>query len=383
MGTFFVIMGVIQALPGNGFWQGRVGTNPLAGNLVTMTSSMSQTPQPHLFVTWINWFTALDSAHGWAVNLLVVLALISIGIALWSRRPSVNKYGVLAADVLCLAVWVLVQDFGFFGGVGTDPNSMIPIALVVSAGFVATVRFPGPVVLTTPEGAPTPTVSTPWYATTPTLAKVFGALTASAMVLVGAVPMVAASVNSTADPIIAQSIDGSPGVVNRPAPAFTLQDATGKTVSLASFRGKVVALTFLDPVCVTDCPLLAQEFNAANRMLGGSAKNVDFVAVVANPLYLNRSYLQSFNRQEGLQNVRNWYYLTGSLTSLSAIWRNYGVQIVNSPTGAMVGHNDVAYVIDRSGRERYIVNANPGTGQSFETSSLAGVLDGYIKSVLS
>ena len=39
-------------------------------------------------------------------------------------------------------VWVLVQDFGFFGGVGTDPNSMIPIALLFSGGYLATVRLP-------------------------------------------------------------------------------------------------------------------------------------------------------------------------------------------------------------------------------------------------
>ena len=37
--------------------------------------------------------------------------------------------------VFCLAVWVLVQDFGFFGGLGTDPNSMIPVILLASAAY--------------------------------------------------------------------------------------------------------------------------------------------------------------------------------------------------------------------------------------------------------
>ena len=55
-------------------------------------------------------------------------------------------------------------------------------------------------------------------------------------------------------------------------------------MSLASPRGgHVVALTFLDPVCTSDCPLIAQEFRSA---IGGwpvRAGEVDFIAIVANP----------------------------------------------------------------------------------------------------
>ena len=39
--------------------------------------------------------------------------------------------------VFCLADWVLVQDFGFLGGLGTDPNSMIPLIVLFSAGYLA------------------------------------------------------------------------------------------------------------------------------------------------------------------------------------------------------------------------------------------------------
>ena len=56
------------------------------------------------------------------------------------------------------------------------------------------------------------------------------------------------------------------------APAFALTDQDGQPVSLASLRGKVVLLTFLDPVCTADCPLIAQEFRAADLMLGAAAR---------------------------------------------------------------------------------------------------------------
>src|SRR6202042_247266 len=96
-----------------------------------------------------------------------------------------------------------------------------------------------------------------------------------------------------------------------------LTDQDGRQVSLAGLRGKVVLLTFLDPVCTSDCPLVAQQFRAADRMLGSRARNVALVAIVANPLYRSPDYTRAFDRQELLTRVPNWYFLTGSLAQLS------------------------------------------------------------------
>ena len=49
---------------------------------------------------------------------------------------------MIVGSVFCLATWVLIQDFGFFGGLGTDPNSMIPMALIFIGGYVAMARLP-------------------------------------------------------------------------------------------------------------------------------------------------------------------------------------------------------------------------------------------------
>ncbi len=66
-----------------------------------------------------------------------MIALAAIGAAFLSgRRPLVRPALVLLIAV-CLVDWVLIEDFGFFGGLGTDPNSMIPVALVASR------RLPG------------------------------------------------------------------------------------------------------------------------------------------------------------------------------------------------------------------------------------------------
>ena len=49
-------------------------------------------------------------------------------------------------------------------------------------------------------------------------------------------------------------------VVNQPAPAFSAKDATGKTVSLADFKGKHVVLEWVNP----GCPFVQKHYNSGN-----------------------------------------------------------------------------------------------------------------------
>jgi len=191
---------------------------------------------------------------------------------------------------------------------------------------------------------------------------------------VGAAPMASASVNRNADVIVAQSIAGDNGLLNAPAPGFTLTSQDGRQVSLASLRGKVVLLTFLDPVCTTDCPLIAQEMRSADTMLGGKAGNTELVAVVANPTYLSTAYTRAFTAQENLSQVPNWLFLTGSLSQLTAVWRDYGIEVEDLPAGAMAAHNDLAFVIDASGQMQQEISDDPGPGTAATTSSFAGLL---------
>ena len=115
--------------------------------------------------------------------------------------------------------------------------------------------------------------------------------------------MAMAAANPNADPILSEALDGTPNNLDSPAPAFTLTDQHGRTVSLASLRGHVVALTFLDPVCTSDCPLIAQEFRSTDQQLAGQDSRVDFIAIVANPIYRSVSYTNAFDEQEGLTHL--------------------------------------------------------------------------------
>ena len=115
-----------------------------------MIQSMSHTPQPGFLSAWIAAFGAFDQAHGFAVNLVVVVALAFCGAAFLSGRPRLIRPALGVFAVLCLADWVLIQDLGFLGGLGTDPNSMIPFVLLAAAGYLALVgrRFRKPATCT-------------------------------------------------------------------------------------------------------------------------------------------------------------------------------------------------------------------------------------------
>jgi len=374
----FLGMGVLQAWPGRGFWQGQPTPAAKAGNLTAMVQSMAQTSQPHALSTSLTWFAQVDARHGWAVNLVVVLALAGVGAGLlavsarWHRKLAACS--VLAATVLCMADWVLVQDLGFFGGVGTDPNSMVPLVLLIATGYLAAAR---------PVSVSAPQVLT--GANEASRLRWLGAATALAgvaVISVGALPMAAASVNPHADPILTQAINGSPGRENSPAYPFSLVDQTGHAVSLASLHGRAIALTFLDPVCTTDCPLIAQEFRQADLSLGPKlAQHAVFIAVVANPIYRSVAIVQAFDRQEHLDQVPNWLFLTGSLSDLQRMWNSYGLTVQTVENGGMVAHGEIAYIIDPKGVLRTRLGSDPGT-DSPTASSFATALASEVRAVL-
>jgi cytochrome oxidase Cu insertion factor (SCO1/SenC/PrrC family) len=392
LGLFLIGMAVLQAWPGRGFWQGTAHGRP--GTLAEMTSSMAPTPQPHFLSSLINAFTGFDEAHGFAVNLFVVVALAVIGGIFLSGRRRLVRPALIAFTVLCLASWVLIEDLGFLGGLGTDPNSMIPFVLLAVGGYLALVRAP---VTAQEQVATEPAESKaaragwreglrPAFVQRDLAAASFrtvAAIGAVGVIILGAAPMAAAQASPNADPVLAQTIAGNSAPMNLPAKNFQLTDQHGRTVSLASLRGKVVLLTFLDPVCTTDCPLIAQEFRAAAQLLGADSSRVELVAIVANPIYHQVAEVQAFDRQEYLSQVPDWLYLTGSLTQLEQVWASYAIPIEILPGGAMIDHPNAAFVIDQKGNIREELNTDPGPGTAATKSSFAVLLADAARQVLS
>ena len=394
IGLFLVGMAVLQAWPGRGFWQGTARGQ--AGMLTSMVTSMAGTPQPGFLSGWVASFGTFTAAHGFAVNLVAVVALAVTGAAFLSGRSRLIRPVLIGFTVLCLADWVLIEDLGFLGGLGTDPNSMIPFVLLAAAGYLALARGPAEAAEPAAAAAPGPGWGErirlardrvrPQAVRRSVATAGIGSVAAAGaigLIVLGAAPMAVAQASPVADTILAQSINGASAPVNFPAAAFTLTDQHGRAVTLASLHGKVVLLTFLDDTCSTDCPLIAQEFRQAGQLLSADTARVELVAINYNPLNTQVSYIQAFDRQEGLAGVPNWLYLTGTRAQLQQVWRHYGVpQAEILPAGSMVGHGDYALIIDQQGHMRQELGFDTGPGTQATKSSFAAELTDAARQLL-
>jgi cytochrome oxidase Cu insertion factor (SCO1/SenC/PrrC family) len=109
-------------------------------------------------------------------------------------------------------------------------------------------------------------------------------------------------------------------VPEQAAPGFTLTDQAGRTISLASFKGRAVVLEFMDPHCTDICPIVSREFLDAYHGLGSAASRVVFVAVNVNAYHHGVADVPAFSREQQLNTIPSWHFLTGPVASLRAVW---------------------------------------------------------------
>ncbi len=143
-------------------------------------------------------------------------------------------------------------------------------------------------------------------------------------------------------------------ILNARAPAFTLTDQHGRTMSLASLRGKVVVLEFMDPHCTDICPIVSQEFVAAYHELGAQAGKVVFAAINVNQYHASVASMAAFSTAHQLSTIPGWHFFTGPLPALRTAWRDYNITVETPSPNADIIHTSSVYFIDAQGRERFV-----------------------------
>jgi protein SCO1 len=127
------------------------------------------------------------------------------------------------------------------------------------------------------------------------------------------------------------------------APDFRLTNQSGRTVRLADFRGKVVALNFLYTRCPVPeiCPRLAAAFAYVHKRTDAT-----LISITVDPVYDTPSVLASYAK---LWRARPelWHFLTGSQDNVAEVGRDYG--LVYWPEEGAVAHTARTYVIGRDG----------------------------------
>jgi cytochrome oxidase Cu insertion factor (SCO1/SenC/PrrC family)/thiol-disulfide isomerase/thioredoxin len=171
----------------------------------------------------------------------------------------------------------------------------------------------------------------------------FLALVAIAVLIIGGLT------SPTSSDALANNPYLDPGTpLTRVAPAFTLTDQFGRSVSLSSFRGKVVLLAFNDSECTTICPLTTTAMLDAKAMLGQAGKQVQLLGIDANPKSTSLEDVFSYSQLHGM--LTAWHFLTGSLPQLQRVWKAYGIEAAIQ--AGEVAHTPALFVIDPQGHER-------------------------------
>lgn len=137
----------------------------------------------------------------------------------------------------------------------------------------------------------------------------------------------------------------------RPAAMIdSLRDQTGQLFSLASLRGRSVAIVFFDSHCHQECPLEGRALAAAEQSLP-PAKRPVLVAVSVNPLDTPASATGAA-KAWGLASVAPWHWLMGTHKQLARVWAAYHIDVSPHPTGGDIVHTEALYLVDRRGYMR-------------------------------
>lgn len=157
--------------------------------------------------------------------------------------------------------------------------------------------------------------------------------------------------------------------IDKAAPDFTMQDAAGRSVSLADFRGKVVVLHFIYTNCPDVCPLHAERIAEIQTMVNQSPMKqlVEFIAITTDPNRDRGSVLKEYGRAHGLDPV-NWMFLTTKSDQPEDLTRKLAQQFghrFDKTEDGYQSHGIVTNVIDKDGRWRGHFH-----GLKFEPSNL-------------
>jgi protein SCO1/2 len=145
------------------------------------------------------------------------------------------------------------------------------------------------------------------------------------------------------------------------ARGFTLTDHTGKTRTLADFKGKAVVVFFGFTQCPDVCPTTMSEMASVMKELGPSADKVQVLFITVDPerdtQQLLAQYVPAFDSR--------FLGLVGDKAATDAVAKEFKVfyQKVpgKTPGSYSVDHTAGSYVFDPQGRIRLFIRHGQGT----------------------
>jgi cytochrome oxidase Cu insertion factor (SCO1/SenC/PrrC family) len=130
------------------------------------------------------------------------------------------------------------------------------------------------------------------------------------------------------------------------AKSFSLTDQNGRRVTLTSYRGHVVILTFIHSLCQDDCPFMVEQIKGALNDMPAAGQGIPTIGLSVAPkedTVANRRKFLTLHRM----NARI-AFVNGPPATMREIWHNYAI----GPGTGRQGHSAVVVLVDKKGIER-------------------------------
>jgi protein SCO1/2 len=135
------------------------------------------------------------------------------------------------------------------------------------------------------------------------------------------------------------------------APAVSLIDQSGREVSLESFRGRPVIVTFAFAHCETVCPLIVADVLAARQRIDGIPPPV--LIVTLDPWRDTPSRLASIAASWRLD--QGVHVLSGASDAVERTLNAWRVPRARNQKTGDISHPSIVYIVDADGRIAYVV----------------------------
>jgi protein SCO1/2 len=112
-------------------------------------------------------------------------------------------------------------------------------------------------------------------------------------------------------------------------PKVSLTDQNGRTISLASLKGKPALVAFIHTQCEGPCELITTEMKSVARNLGpGFKSEVTMISITTEPDEDGSRELLAYAKKQGV-NADGWVFLTGAPAEIRRLLTLYGVAAEN------------------------------------------------------
>ena len=133
-------------------------------------------------------------------------------------------------------------------------------------------------------------------------------------------------------------------------PDFTLVDQTRRNVTLSSFQGKVVLITFTYTHCALPnfCFRVANHFRQVQaRYADRLGKDLVLMTITFDPAHDTPEVMAKYG-ETWHADPKDWHLLTGEASQVAAVGRKYGISFWADE--GLMNHSLHTFVVDRSGR---------------------------------